>query len=87
MPSCLPHWARPLDGETTIEITLLIAPRVDWDAVSDSRDVAAYIADAVTAFQDAYADVDWNTTDLDYIISIETFAAHHMDVCPAPFLR
>ena len=74
----LPNWStgHAADSETTVEVTLILAPHIDWDKVEDRYDVHTYIRDIVAAFCREHRDTNWGGTadpDLDYAITLDGF--------------
>lgn len=74
----LPNWStgHAADSETTVEVTLILAPHIDWDAVEDRYEVHAFVRDIVAEFCTEHRYTDWGGTadpDLDYAATLNTF--------------
>lgn len=86
----LPNWStgHAADSETTVEVTLTLAPHINWDAVEDRYWVHAYVRDIVAAFCREHRDTDWGgSPDLDYAITLDTFILEWVRVYRPDWLR
>jgi len=85
----LPNWTTgtAADFETTVEVTLTLAPHINWDAVENRADVLDLVKSVVLAFSAKYADVDWRNTDLDYALTLDQFTLDHIAADRPEWLR
>jgi hypothetical protein len=85
----LPNWTtgHAADSETTVEVTLTLAPHINWDEVEDRYEVHAYVRDIVAAFCREHRDTDWGNTDLDYAITLDTFTLEYVRANQPAWLR
>ena len=86
MNTPLPSWiVNPVDAEAAAEITMLVFPRIDFAFAEDRRELPAYIAEIIVAFQQAHFDTDWDAEN--YICAVESFTAGFLAANPRPFIR
>ena len=86
----LPNWAtgHAADSETTVEVTLILAPHINWDAVEDRYEVHAFVSAIVVAFCAEHRDTDWDTSpDLDYAVTLDTFTLEYVRAHQPDWLR
>jgi hypothetical protein len=85
----VPEWRTGIavDFETTAEVTLTIAPHIEWDAVENRENVREFIKDIVLGFCSKHADVDWRETDLDYAETLDAFTLNHIAANRPGWLR
>jgi hypothetical protein len=85
----LPNWTtgHAADSETTVEVTLILAPHINWDAVEGRYEVHEFISSVVSAFCREHRDTDWRNTDLDYAVTLDTFVLESVKAHQPDWLR
>jgi hypothetical protein len=85
----LPNWTtgHAADSETTVEVTLILAPHINWDAAEDRYAIHAFVSAIVSAFCREHHDVDWGDTDLDYAVTLDTFTLEYVRAHQPAWLR
>lgn len=76
----LPDWPNGVaaDLETAVEVTLTVAPYIDWDAVEERWDVTDRIREIIEAFCVAHRDTDWVTHPDGYALALDQFVLDNL---------